>query len=251
MIKKTTRTVIGSPIPLGTSGSVLFIDADGKLAQDNAAFFWDGLNNRLGIGRTPTASQLEIGDATNYSEFEADGTLKMNGAATVFNDINLSANALGTGASSPSKAAIASTTIRTYAFNGTATADELHGSFEIPHSYKEGSNLSFHVHWMPTTAGAGDVKWQLEYFWINEGGTASTSDTVSITTTAGGTAWVEKISTFADISGASKTSQGRFAFRIFRDPSDVADTYGDSAALLDVGVHFEEDTIGSRTVNAK
>jgi hypothetical protein len=36
-------------IPTGTTGSVLFLTATG-IAQDNANFFWDDTNNRLGIG---------------------------------------------------------------------------------------------------------------------------------------------------------------------------------------------------------
>lgn len=38
---------IGSAIGSGTSGSVLFVDGSGNLAQDNADFFWDSTNNQL------------------------------------------------------------------------------------------------------------------------------------------------------------------------------------------------------------
>lgn len=48
---------IGNSIANGTPGSVLFIGAGGVLAQDNADFFWDATNMRLGLGtNTPTAS---------------------------------------------------------------------------------------------------------------------------------------------------------------------------------------------------
>jgi hypothetical protein len=40
-------------------------------------------------------------------------------------------------------------------------------------------------------------------------------------------------------------------FRLFRDPADVADTYGFDAVLLDVGLHYEKDTVGSRQVTTK
>lgn len=44
-----------------TPGSVIFADAAGALNQDNAAFFWDATNDRLGIG---TNAPLAIFDLT-------------------------------------------------------------------------------------------------------------------------------------------------------------------------------------------
>lgn len=41
---------IGGAIIDGTAGSVLFVDPDGILAQDNANFFYDAVTKRLGIG---------------------------------------------------------------------------------------------------------------------------------------------------------------------------------------------------------
>lgn len=41
---------IGEPVVSGTSGSVLFVDASGELAQDNGNLFWDEANKAFGIG---------------------------------------------------------------------------------------------------------------------------------------------------------------------------------------------------------
>lgn len=54
-IIKNSITKIGSRIPIGTSGSILFVDSNGKLAQNNSNLFWDAANNRLGI-RTASPS---------------------------------------------------------------------------------------------------------------------------------------------------------------------------------------------------
>ena len=64
-ITKTNRVIIGSPIPLGTSGSVLFMDANGKLAQDNANFFFDDTNNRVGIGTSTPSNKLSVNGGVN------------------------------------------------------------------------------------------------------------------------------------------------------------------------------------------
>ena len=54
-------------LPSLTSGSVLFSNGS-TIAQDNANFFWDDTNNRLGIGTTSPAYKLTIeGASTNYS----------------------------------------------------------------------------------------------------------------------------------------------------------------------------------------
>src|SRR5215475_3308158 len=48
---------IGATVTGGTAGSVLWVDAGPILAQDNANFFWDKTNQRLGInaGTSPGA----------------------------------------------------------------------------------------------------------------------------------------------------------------------------------------------------
>lgn len=51
---------IGAPVVGGTAGSVLFVGAGGTLAQDNANFFWDDTNNRLGIGSASPGAPLFV-----------------------------------------------------------------------------------------------------------------------------------------------------------------------------------------------
>src|SRR5215470_17940156 len=52
---------IGGAIAGGaTTGSVLFVGAGPVLAQDNAAFFWDETNKRLGIGTATPAQQIHV-----------------------------------------------------------------------------------------------------------------------------------------------------------------------------------------------
>jgi hypothetical protein len=53
-------------LPSFTSGSVIFSNGT-TLAQDNANFFWDDSNNRLGIGTTVPLNKLDIVSSTNNS----------------------------------------------------------------------------------------------------------------------------------------------------------------------------------------
>ncbi|HEB27652.1 MAG TPA: hypothetical protein ENI05_07720, partial [Porticoccus sp.] len=43
-----------------TEGSVLFVDANGKLAQDNANLFWNNTSKRLGIGTVTPNATLDV-----------------------------------------------------------------------------------------------------------------------------------------------------------------------------------------------
>ena len=43
-----------------TEGSVLFVDANGKLAQDNANLFWNNTSKRLGIGTATPNAKLDV-----------------------------------------------------------------------------------------------------------------------------------------------------------------------------------------------
>lgn len=57
---------IGNTVTSGTTGSVLFINPTATLAQDNANFFWDATNHRLGIGTTiPTTSEVITANTGN------------------------------------------------------------------------------------------------------------------------------------------------------------------------------------------
>jgi hypothetical protein len=55
---------IGGSITSATSGSVLFASASGVLAQDNANFYYDFINGKLGLGTTTPRWLLEISKST-------------------------------------------------------------------------------------------------------------------------------------------------------------------------------------------
>jgi hypothetical protein len=74
---------IGGSITSATAGSVLFAGTSGVLAQDNANFFWDDTNNRLGIG-------------TNTPSADGDITKSVNGAVS----FQMKNNTTGTSAQS-------------------------------------------------------------------------------------------------------------------------------------------------------
>lgn len=65
---------IGSAVPSGTSKSVVYIDSNGNLAQDNASFYWNDSILQLNLVRGTTTSSL--------TEIEASGRLRINNQIT-------------------------------------------------------------------------------------------------------------------------------------------------------------------------
>ena len=167
-----------------------------------------------------------------------------------YNDINLPAFSLGKGATPPDDITILpSGGIKALGFDGASTLEEVHSSGEILHGYIADTDLDIHIHWMPTDTNTGTVKWQLEYCWINAGGTYSAPTILSSTIEAGGTAWKAWHSHFPAIDGTGKVQGSEIVFRFFRDPSE--DTYASDAALVQIGIHYQVDLLGSRTAEVK
>jgi hypothetical protein len=98
--KITPALGIGGAIAGGTSGSGLFIDGSGNLAQDNTNFYWDATNHRLGIGTNSPGYPLDVNGEIHISSGNlsvstggisamstiqggtlSDGTLSINGGA--------------------------------------------------------------------------------------------------------------------------------------------------------------------------
>ena len=170
----------------------------------------------------------------------------------LWNDINVSLVPPQGGAAAPAIIPFnGDARLDCYAFSGTnATPDEIHSSLEILHGYKEGSDIVFHLHWYPTNTTVANVKWKLRYTWFNNGTIPGAATTVFSTVATSGTAWQEQ-NTGITISGAGMKMGSRFVFSLFRDATDAADTYAFNAAVTDMGIHYEIDAVGSRSVALK
>ena len=53
-------SIASVPLEGVTAGSILFVESDLTLGQDNAALFWDATNDRLGIGTNAPAATLSV-----------------------------------------------------------------------------------------------------------------------------------------------------------------------------------------------
>ena len=190
---------------------------------------------------------MEKGFSSEYKPFS-----RASNNESVWNDINISIVPTLGGAAVPATIAFnGSTRLKCLAFSGTnPTPDELPSSLEVLHGYKEGSSIRLHIHGYATTATVANVKLQLAYTWFNRDSVPPAETVVSQTFATLGTAWQEQTTTFI-IAPAGQKMGSRFVFSLFRDSQDVADTYAAPYAFTDVGIHYEDDSVGSRQIGVK
>ena len=193
--------------------------------------------------------EARFGTSVNNTIFEADGTMKMNGAATVFNDWWIPAHSLRNGTTPPTWAAW-NGSLYAPEFINAATCD-LHWSFELLHQYKEWSDVEIHIHWSPSTTNTGNCRWVLDYSVANIDWTFPAPTTIGISPAASGVVRKMSWTSFGTISGAGLKIWAVIDFRIYRLWNDWADTFTGAAFLHNVGCHHECDTIGSRTESDK
>lgn len=168
-----------------------------------------------------------------------------------YEDIALGLQASPSGISAPNLVAWNGTNISVYGFNGTTTMEQLFGVFEYNHNYKEGADIYPHIHWSPTTTATTDVKWNLDYVWDNVGAGPSAVTTISVIQAANGVAYRQQKALFPTISGTGKQIGSQIQFRLWRDPTDVQDTYAAIAVIQTMGIHAEIDSFGSTNVSSK
>jgi hypothetical protein len=217
----------------------------------------------LGIIAAVTNSAAQEVKINSNMVVESDGTIRLDGASTVWEDLMVFPDATTKGGSNPPLWGGA--TSSAFKKNGSSqgvflwmfsasTEQELYFIVQIPHSYKAGSDLHPHVHWTTTTGtpSGTNVVWGLEYNIVALGGTFSnttilTSNTIiSAIGTPTGTGQHLKTA-FGSVSGTNIGISSVMICRLFRAVSDPSDTFANEVGLLGFDIHYEKDTEGSRT----
>lgn len=191
----------------------------------------------------------QYGTVESNTYYEDDGTMVMNGNATVWNDLIISSANLRPGASAPGFEAF-DTNIYQPAFDDAST-EILYGSFEIQHDWKEGTDMEFHIHWSQRTTGAGSIRFSVYHSIANVNGVFPAQTSVGNTIVAAGTAKTHQITNVATLSGAGLRIGAVVLFSVQREGANVADTLTGDIWLHSVGVHYQSDTNGSRLVTTK
>lgn len=136
--------------------------------------------------------------------------------------------------------------------------EELHFSVQMPHSWKEGSSIYPHLHWVgDSNGGSGeDVTWGLEYTWANIGEVFGNTTTIYGDTTIFNEPIVRSkhyLTTLPVIDATGKTLSSMIQCRVFRDAAGKGgnDSYTGLAGLLEIDFHIEIDALGSNSEYTK
>jgi len=233
------------------NGGIYLRDTDiGMFSRENG--YLDLFANR-GVRIGDSSS----GNPSNYSEFEPNGTLRFRGNSTVWDDLRIVPGAFQfAGAADPTLSAWqpggAGATHQVYKFQKN---DEVFASCQMPHKYREGTDVRFHIHWTPCDRGneesGNNVGWKVDYSWANIDGTFASSATVDLSDACTGTDDYHEMTSDVLVSGTNRTISSVFQLRIYRSDTGTDDTWASglaaqSPALLEFDIHFQIDTVGSR-----
>lgn len=192
----------------------------------------------------------------DYAEFGADGTLRLYGAATTYDDLRIDGLSTRTGVTAPTDETGFRGDGNFYSRNFVHTqADEVQFAVQLPHAWKEGGLLYPHVHFSPWIAGAGNraAQFVLEYYWANvwDQFPASPSTHTMTKTWSTDQQWYHLIaSNAAPLTATGKTLSSMLKCRLYRD-NTVANNLAGKVALLYIDFHVEIDALGSREEYSK
>ncbi len=133
--------------------------------------------------------------------------------------------------------------------------DEIFFSAQLPHTYKEGTDVCAHVHWTPGDRGSEEsgayVGWKLDYSWINVNGVFLPSSTIDMSDTCTGVDDHHEVSAgLTDLDGTGMTISSMITGRLYRSDTGADDTWAgvtaaQSPALLQIDFHHQVNSDGS------
>jgi len=203
-----------------------------------------------------TDDTVKVGNGANYTAIEPDGTMIYRGTATVWDDVNTGVAAAKLPAANYPAWAAFTTNTNAYTFALNDYVDM--STIEIPHSYKEGTNLEVHLH--IATNGTNNaterkVKYIVYYTWcVPDNGAnqfiTESSIQAELTIPANQADKSGYYISIGTITGTNIKIGTQLKTRLKRIASTGTEPASDPF-VGQLGVHFEKDTEGSRLVTSK
>lgn len=128
--------------------------------------------------------------------------------------------------------------------------EEAYLAIQIPHSYKEGSQVFCHLHWLTLTNTSGSTTWAMEYTWTSYTKKIQYSKIMKVTQTNQG-AYIHNIADFGGLTPFNKTISSIINVRLYRNSDLANDTYTGLSCGLSFDCHFEGDSLGSASEYGK
>ena len=260
-----TKSAIAVVVSNHDSNGTLFVrpTLSSSLARDelvnldalanNDLLVYNDTTERFENSSSLDLSSLKVGDGvTNYSEFEADGTLVAKGSATTWLDIDFPIIVRTTGPNIP--------TLATLVGNLTVPQWEIGDYFqcegqEMIHAWKEGSDVYWHLHLITNGQEAVSkyCRFEIQIAYGNVGSQIGNLQTITSPEFEIPANTPDRTHLILPIDSSSMTgiTIGTQVYaRLERIASTIADPV-DSPFCTMLQMHIECDTIGSRQITSK
>ena len=256
-LNRILRILEGKPLPDDAPETV-----SGELLSENEAF--SDIAELLGSSlpsetlNLPISSTAKFGSSPNYAYFGSDGTFRLTGSATAWEDLRVDGLNTRVGAVAPTDETgfrgNANFYVRNFVHN---QADEVQFDVQMPHAWNVGSTISPHVHfspWITGTQAVQAVRFVLDYYWGNINGefpTGSSSYTMEYVWT-GSFQWKHLIAEHSgsDLSGTGQGMSSIIKCRLYRD-NTITNNLAGKITFLYFDIHYEADSFGSSSEYTK
>ena len=252
-----------SVAPTNPTEAVRLADLDTAVAEAvtaPAAITDHAIVRGNGGARAVQDSALLLDDSGNLSKVGTDLEVDCGANKTielvqvVYDDLRFPATSVkGGGAFPPTETAYRGGLV--LAFGTGPNNEAIQFNAQLPHKYKEGTDIVAHIHWVIPVSGVGggaeNVKWDFTYSWANIASDfpveSSDTITVDVQNDVLNNHMVDDIVT---MNGAGKTISSMIICSLERDVG-VANDYADDAYLVEIDFHYQIDTQGSRQITVK
>lgn len=206
-----------------------------------------------GLSLLITGAASITGNLGVQGDLDLDGSIAFGGDIlyedTFYDDLRFPAQGIDSGAlTDPPTVDTSDPWMGTLLFTGSGPKNnQVAGVAQLPHSWKEGTDISPHIHWAPVDGNAGNVAWRFSYQWANINGVFPGSLTTAgiEVDAADGVADKHQIHGFTDIPMPGGLISAMIVWKLERVQLDASDTYGSDARLLELDFHYQIDTPGS------
>jgi hypothetical protein len=123
----------------------------------------------------------------------------------------------------------------------------VHFTFQLPHSYKEGTSITPNVRFIFNSDQVNTVvRWRMSYSWANIGDPFNVSlNTWANSTPSNNDGLNQQITEFTPWSGTGKEIGSTVMCYLQRNSSSVSDNYTDTVILVSAGILYQVDSPGS------
>lgn len=144
---------------------------------------------------------------------------------------------------------------------GTGSDQNMYFTFQLPHAYKIGTDVEFHIHWTIAASGAGAGVENVEWLFTSsacspnlaatfESWPTATDHAALVVDVQNITADNHMATEIATLTGTNFLASEVIICSLQRNV-DTSDDYGDAAYVVQLDLHYQVDTMGSRTEWAK